>query len=419
MLVTIRKSQVKDGAFYYMKATDDVLVAKSARIQAMTGNVIEGGAANQSVTVAGTIYGGNPGAGVVLSGAKAVVTVTASGTIATPGAVGVYFSGANPKLVNDGLIVGWYGVHTDPGFSGTFNLVNRGTIIGSNDAVWSSTELGEKTVLKNSGFIRGDMINNDGKSYVGGAGVDVVINTGKMQGQIQLQSGNDVYDGTKGFIFWGNIYAGEGNDRIAPGLSRETVLGDLGTDTLDFRKAGAVTVDFLDAAANKGLAKGDIYTGFEAILGSAKADVLLGDDVAMVFNGGAGVDRIDGRGGNDTLNGGAGRDKLTGGLGNDVFVFAKPTEGGDQISDFTSGSDKLQLSAKGFGGGLVAGALDPARLAIGTTGQAVDRNDRFIFDTDDGKLWFDKDGSAGRFKPVLIADLQDGATLTASDFLLA
>src|SRR5882672_1158000 len=67
--------------------------------------------------------------------------------------------------------------------------------------------------------------------------------------------------------------------------------------------------------AEKFLAKNDadgflaaVFTGADAITGSAVADTLLG------FNGN---DTIDGLGGGDSLNGGAGNDSLIGGAGND------------------------------------------------------------------------------------------------------
>ena len=52
--------------------------------------------------------------------------------------------------------------------------------------------------------------------------------------------------------------------------------------------------------------------------------------------------------GNDTLDGGVGNDRLTGGGGDDVFRFG-PDAGSDTITDFGTGTDRLE-----FTGGLVA-----------------------------------------------------------------
>src|SRR5262245_59263147 len=106
----------------------------------------------------------------------------------------------------------------------------------------------------------------------------------------------------------------------------------------------------------------------------------------------------DGGAGNDTSTGGAGNDRLTGGGGTDIFAFTCPTDGIDTIADFTSGQDVLQISAAGFGGGLVAGSLsadvflaDANPLAtISASGDG-----RFLFDIAGsglGTLYWDADG---------------------------
>ena len=46
----------------------------------------------------------------------------------------------------------------------------------------------------------------------------------------------------------------------------------------------------------------------------------------------------------DTIEGGAGGDTLTGGAGADTFVF-KSGDGNDKITDFTNGTDTIDLSA--------------------------------------------------------------------------
>jgi len=48
-------------------------------------------------------------------------------------------------------------------------------------------------------------------------------------------------------------------------------------------------------------------------------------------------------------------DWLTGGDGSDIFSYQNANEGGDVITDFNGNYDHIQVSAAGFGGGLVAG----------------------------------------------------------------
>ncbi len=88
-------------------------------------------------------------------------------------------------------------------------------------------------------------------------------------------------------------------------------------------------------------------TGAEALTGGALDDMLAG---------GAGADTLTGGGGADILSDGAGSDRLTGGAGADRFVLAADGTR-DEISDFTPGSDRLDLSAWSF-------LYDPSQLTI-------------------------------------------------------
>src|SRR5262249_21321790 len=89
----------------------------------------------------------------------------------------------------------------------------------------------------------------------------------------------------------------------------------------------------------------------ESLVGS------IGDDV---ISGLASDDTLVGGHGSDRLVGGSGNDTLTGGFGADIFVIDSPAEGVETINDFVSAAntpagDHIEVSAAGFGGGLVAG----------------------------------------------------------------
>jgi serralysin len=88
----------------------------------------------------------------------------------------------------------------------------------------------------------------------------------------------------------------------------------------------------------------DVIRAFENFIGGSGDDAIRGDSGANRLNGGAG---------NDTITGGAGADVLTGGSDADTFVYG--TGGGingsgvgvaarDLITDFVSGTDKLDFS---------------------------------------------------------------------------
>lgn len=111
----------------------------------------------------------------------------------------------------------------------------------------------------------------------------------------------------------------------------------------------------------------------------------------------------------------AGSDTLSGGGGNDSFVFISPTEGGDTITDFEVGTDKITIVSTAFGGGLSSGSLSLAQFTIGSS--ATDSNQRFIFDDAAGDLFFDLDGS-GTQGQQLIANVGAGTGFSASDIQL-
>jgi Ca2+-binding RTX toxin-like protein len=116
------------------------------------------------------------------------------------------------------------------------------------------------------------------------------------------------------------------------------------------------------------------------------------------------------------LVGGAGNDNLTGGTGLDRFKFNSRTEGLDRIIDFVVADDTIEVSATGFAGGLTANAtITTAQLVIGTAATTI--NHRFIYNSTNGALFFDQDGS-GVTAALQIATLGTGLALTNADFFV-
>jgi len=126
-----------------------------------------------------------------------------------------------------------------------------------------------------------------------------------------------------------------------------------GNDTLDFsgfsqnQKINLNAASFSDVGGlvgNVSIATGVIL---ESAIGGSGNDLLIGNVVANTIKGGAG---------NDILFGGGGADKLWGGTGSDIFVFGASFDSrpiaADQIFDFTSGMDKIDLTGITHGSGL-------------------------------------------------------------------
>ena len=87
------------------------------------------------------------------------------------------------------------------------------------------------------------------------------------------------------------------------------------------------------------------------IYGGSGNDTIKGNDGDDTIYGGSGSDTINANNGNDTIIGGFGSDSLTGSNGDDRFVYLSVADSNaaqfDVISDFRSGSDRIDLAALG------------------------------------------------------------------------
>jgi VCBS repeat-containing protein len=124
------------------------------------------------------------------------------------------------------------------------------------------------------------------------------------------------------------VYGTPGDDTIAGGGHHgQIIYGGAGDDTIN------------------GTGKCDlIYAG-------SGNDTIKGNDGDDTIYGGSGGDTINGNNGCDTIVGGYGADNLTGSNGNDRFVYLSVADSNaarfDVISDFRSGSDRIDLAALG------------------------------------------------------------------------
>ncbi|MET1069187.1 MAG: serralysin family metalloprotease [Pseudomonas prosekii] len=148
-----------------------------------------------------------------------------------------------------------------------------------------------------------------------------------------------------------------GRDFLSASSSSDKVVFSVwdagGKDTLDFsgftqnQKINLNETSFSDVGGmvgNISIAKG---VTIENAIGGSGNDLLIGNNVANELKGGAG---------NDIIYGAGGADKLWGGAGSDTFVFAASSDSKpgavDQILDFVSGLDKIDLTGITKGAGL-------------------------------------------------------------------
>ena len=375
------------------------------------------GTNTHTVTIGGTVAGDSDGINLGESTTDYAPSrvVVLAGAQVSAGDDAIQMRGGGTSLVNEGTLSGNFGVFLANSSTVASTVGNYGSIFAIGTGILATGNAMKRVF--NAGVIEGtswSYASSDG-------GVDLLTNAGLMRGNVNLGSGDDIYDGTGGQVI-GTVLGGLGNDIFVPGAAVDVFDGEDGIDTLDFRNSAGVKVALDGSIANTGSAVGDSYAGIERIFGSRTgADQLIGDSANNNLYGYGGADLLKGGAGTDRLDGGAAVDTLTGGSGNDTFVFVKPVESGDLITDFGSSAtnnDRFYILASGFGGGLVAGGtLAASQFQIRADNVAQDANDRFIFRTTDKTLWFDSNGS-GAGGLYLVADLQSSAVVTALDLIL-
>ena len=278
----------------------------------------------------------------------------------------------------------------------------------------------------------------------GGAGDDNLSASGSTGNN--LLSGDDGNDNLSisGYYNGGNYGA---DDSRSSG--KNTLNGGAGKDTLS---AGGSTGDNLLSGGD-----GNDYLSISGYYSYIPSDPYSPRDVSITYesrssgkntlNGGTGDDNLDasnskgdnlldggagndyisassafgkntiyGGSGNDTLIGGFGNDTLYGGTGTDTFVFNNYNKGVDSIYDFNATNEVIQVSAAGFGGGLSAGSLKTSQFTLGTS--ATTSNQRFIYNSATGGLFFDIDGSASGSTQVKFAQLSTGLSLSVNNFVI-
>jgi Ca2+-binding RTX toxin-like protein len=308
---------------------------------------------------------------------------------ATNSATRTYDGNAGNDVLNGGSVadnlIGGTGDDTISGNGG------NDTIKGGADADSLNGGDGDDTFLANLSEAEFDILQ-------GGSGIDTLQRT---------------TDGGQGNLVLNQFLATNGIERVNldAGGQNKDIDGNANANILDFSATTLLSRNVFGHGGD------DIITATSSATrtydGGADNDVLNGGSVADNLIGGTGADTISGGGGNDTIVGGAGADSLTGGGGSDRFVFNNASEGIDTITDFDPTADLFNVSSSGFAtiGGL--GALAATRFTIGAA--ATTASQRFIYNSINGNLWFDSDGT-GVTAQVQIAQLSTGLALSNTNF---
>ncbi|TWX65028.1 beta strand repeat-containing protein, partial [Colwellia sp. C1TZA3] len=217
---------------------------------------------------------------------------------------------------------------------------------GDNKITTTITGIGGNFVGMGSGNDTMTTTNINGDNTImAGDGNNTVTTTTTGTGNTKVTSGdgNDTITTTNVGLGTSTVLSGAGDDTVTTGAGADTVVSGAGNDTVT-TTGGADIV--LSGSGNDTVATGE---GADIILSATGDDIIgagAGDDI--IFSG-SGNDRINAATGADIINSGAGDDIIW--LGNDsdkdtvIFGANATANGSDAITDFTSGTDKLNLDA--------------------------------------------------------------------------
>jgi uncharacterized delta-60 repeat protein len=282
------------------------------------------------------------------------------------------------------------------------------------------------------------LLDSAGQALTGTTGDDS-LRGGSGNDTLSGLAGNDTLDGGGGAD---SLDGGPGNDRFVVDDPHDILVelagggSDLVTSTIGWTLGSYLeTLTLLgtraingagNALANAitGNAAGNRLTGLggaDTLNGGGGNDTLDGGAANDRLIGSAGADRLLGGPGNDSLSGGTGLDALTGGTGADAFQFdtVPAAASRDTIADFLPGTDLIRLDDDVFTA-LVPGPLAPAQFLAGAgVTAAADADDRILYDTSTGALYYDKDGTgpAAAVKFALLGAVAH-PILSASDVVI-
>lgn len=320
---TLVSGQMFGGGLLAQGDDTDIMIARTGRLKGESGLLLHG--MNDTAVNRGRIEGSD--FGIIVAGNNS--HVVNYGEIVAEDGMAVYTNLVDAmQLDNHGLIRSFDGfdfqaksLELNFGKDSVIEFDTTGAIRTNTMAGWTAT-------IRNDGAITHDKVGMS-VSISGGAGEEHVRNRGTMTGFVDLDAGDDVYDGRGGRLVKGTVLGGDGNDTYYLSNSKDRVHDSVGWG-----------YDRLTVSASYKL---EVNNEIEETRLVGKGDFnLRGNSLDNYLEGNRGDNSLIGLDGNDAFFGGAGDDVMTGGTGVDAFYF-KSNADREVVTDFTDGVDLLVL----------------------------------------------------------------------------
>lgn len=212
-------------------------------------------------------------------------------------------------------------------------------------------------------------------------------------------------------LYGANMSTRSGNTVYGFNTNAGSIYNFTGNTTPAFSIWDGGGTDTIDASGYSQNQVIDLHDGRFSNIGG------LAGNVSIAFN--ATIENAIGGSGADSLSGNAVSNTLTGGAGADNFYFKDPLSAAlniDTISDFSVPNDTIWLDSAVFTALAPGGALSADAFRSGAS--AADATDRILYNSANGALFYDSDGT-GSVAAVQFASLSSGLAVTNADFRVA
>jgi serralysin len=371
------------------------------------GNVLGGGAGNDVLKGGGgaDTLAGNSGNDTLVGGTGADLLNGSSGIDTAS------YAGSSARVVVSLLAdTAAHGEAAGDELNGIENLTGS----GHDDVLHGSSGANVLQGLKGNDTLKGfggadSLLGGDGEDSLDGGTNNDTLDGGK--GDDRLDGGNDSLNGGADND---TLNGGSGNDVLNGAAGADAMDGGIGNDTYRIDDAA----DSITDAGGNDIANASVTY---ALAAGVAVETLRTNDAAgtsaIHLTGNEFDQAVTGNDGNNIINGKLGNDTLTGNDGDDLFTFNTALNAAtnvDNVTDFIVADDTMRLENSIFTG-LAAGTLDADAFHIGAA--AEDAEDRIIYNSDTGALYFDANGSAGGGL-IKFAQLDAGLGLTNNDFIV-